>query len=206
MDPDEVSRLVLELKLTNEAKTAVVDVTDSRARDEGLANILNLKSYVVGKIFASRVVNRENLRVQLPRILQTRYVPDIEIVGDNIFMVVFACDSDRRHALVDGPWHFFDNLMLFKEPKGLEKPTDVQFTEYTTWIQCHNLPIVCMNSTMIRAVASHVGRVEEIDIGEGGNCLGQYARARVTRALDKPLQRCVQIKGGSDGEMQLILI
>lgn len=203
MDPDEVSKLVREMKLSSEAGELMVEINlPTNSPTVGA----NMKRYVVGKIFASRVVNRENLRTQLPRILQTRGDLDIEIVGDNLFILVFTNDRDRRHALFDGPWHFFDNLMLFKEPKGLEKPTDIIFSEFTTWIQIHNLPIACMNPSVIRQIAEAVGTVEEIDTGDGGNCLGQYARALVTRDVNLPLQRCVSICAGTDNEAQIVLI
>lgn len=194
------------MKLSADVGEAVVSVPDPTltAGEGGIST--KFDRFVVGKIFASRVVNRETLRLQLPRILQTRGDPDIEIVGDNLFVVVFANDRDRRHALLDGPWHFFDSLMMFEEPKGLEKPSDVVFSKFTTWIQCHNLPLVCMNPIMVRRIAEHVGNVEEIDTGDGGNCLGQYARVRVTRDLNKPLQRCVGIMVGEDSEKHIILI
>lgn len=33
-------------------------------------------------------------------------------------------------------------------------------------------------------VGESVGHVEEIDVGDGGNCLGQFARVRVTKPLE----------------------
>lgn len=62
------------------------------------------------------------------------------------------------------------SLMMFKEPHGLQKPSNVEFKECTTCIQCHNLPLACI---IIRKVVEIVGTIEENDTGDGGNCLGQ---------------------------------
>lgn len=121
MDPCDVAKLVEELKLTSEAKEDGISLTPDLVAltHERAARCL------VGKIFASRVTNRDVLRTNLPRILQIRNNIDVEIVGDNLFLVVFSSLSDRNHTLLHGPWHFFQSLMIFKEPKGLEKPSEV---------------------------------------------------------------------------------
>lgn len=39
-----------------------------------------------------------------------------------------------------------------------------------------------------------MGKVDEVDVGEGGLCVGKYARVRITRPIDEPLMRCVPLK------------
>lgn len=91
MDADEVARLVKDLKLTTEAEAASVTIVPTETRGKST----RFGQYLVGKIFDSRVANREALRMHIPRILQTRRVPEIEIVGDNLFVIVFSSDDDR---------------------------------------------------------------------------------------------------------------
>ncbi|KAH6801255.1 hypothetical protein C2S52_001719 [Perilla frutescens var. hirtella] len=171
MDPDDVARLVEELKLTHEASESTVHVAvrgvENKSRD--------LRRFLVGKIFAMRVVNRETLKVQVPRILQLRRPVDIEIVGDNLFVVVFGSDEDRCHVIMDGLWHFFNSLMVFKAPVGFQNPMDV-------------------------------GKFKEVDVGERGSCVGQFARVRVCQPIDKPLQRCVKVSDVLSGESRIILL
>ncbi|KAH6800668.1 hypothetical protein C2S52_001132 [Perilla frutescens var. hirtella] len=202
MDPDDVARLVEELKLSSEASAATVHVAVSDASKTSR----DLKPFLVGKFFAVRVVNRETLRIQVSRILQLRRSVDIEIVRDNLFVIVFGSAEDRSHALHDGPWHFFNSLMDFKAPIGFQNPTDVRFDDISMWIQLHNLPIACMNPTYIRKIGAQVGKIQEIDVGEGGNCVGQFARVRVCRPIDKPLQRCVKVADVLTDESRIILL
>lgn len=119
MDPEEVARLVANLKLSTEAEHTTINIT----KEVTGSDRTRLSKLLVGKIFDNRVVNRETLRAQVLRILQCKRPPEIEIVGDNLFVAVFALEEDRKHVLVDGPWHFFNNLMSFKAPIGLQDPT-----------------------------------------------------------------------------------
>lgn len=48
--------------------------------------------------------------------------------------------------------------------------------------------------------------MEEIHTGKGGHCLGQFARVRITTLLNKPLQRCVNIKVDDEKAPQLVLL
>ncbi|KAH6780166.1 hypothetical protein C2S52_011403 [Perilla frutescens var. hirtella] len=175
MDPNDVARLVEELKLSHEASASTVHVSISGSSK----NYRDLKHFLVGKIFSMRVVNREMLRIQVPKILQLRRPVDIEIVGDNLFVIVFGGDEDRRHALKDGLWYFFNSLMAFKAPVGFQNPGDVRFDKFSVRVQLHNLPLACMTPLAVRKIGEQVGAIEEVDVGEGGSCVGQFARVRV---------------------------
>ncbi|KAL6549237.1 hypothetical protein OROHE_009082 [Orobanche hederae] len=202
MEPTEIANLVDKLKLVAEAKEDGVDLTPNLV---ALTHERAVKC-LVGKIFASRVVNREALRTHRPQILQIRSDFEIEIVGDNLFLIAFSSLADRRHTLFHGPWHFFQSLLLFKEPKGFQKPSEVCFDEFSIWVQCHNIPISCMDPVIIRKIGEKLGRVEEVDMGEGGSCMGMYARVRVIREVNTPLRRCIPLNATDSPNGELILL
>ncbi|XP_057779505.1 uncharacterized protein LOC130998089 [Salvia miltiorrhiza] len=200
MDPEEIQRLVNQLKLSEEADDSTVALSAS------LTNNLRLqtKLCLVGKVFASKQVNRELLLTQLPIILQTQLRVDVEIVGPNLFIAQFTSGLDKKHAFLDGPWHFFQDLLLFAEIEGFQHPCEVKFESFTGWIQCHNLPLACMHPDVIRRIGEQIGTVKEIDLGAGGLCLGKFARVRVSWSLNLPLKRCVRLL--PDGEMEGAII
>lgn len=109
MDQDEIARLVAELKQCPDVGKNVVKISQG-AVSEGRQNLTHS---LVGKVFSEKATNRETLRTQIPRILQAKGVIDIELVGNNRFMAIFSTISDRTRALEDGPWHFFQSLLLF---------------------------------------------------------------------------------------------
>lgn len=197
-----MARLVENLKLSAAAYSNIVSI--SPIGEAHRQNRVSLS--LVGKVFSSKAVNRETLKTQLPRILQTTRNIEVEVTGDNRFIAVFATESDRRRAMYDGPWHFFQNLMVFKAAKGLQNPFDVEFEEFSVRAQLYNLPIACMDSDMVRRLGAQLGRVDEVDVSEGGFCLGKFARVRVTRHLDKPLQRYIGLSTGESGESGLVVV
>lgn len=128
------------------------------------------------------------------------------MVGDNRFVAVFTSTSDRRHALEDGPWHFFQSLMVFREARGLQKPLDVNFDSFSIWVQLHNLPVAYMHPDIVKEIGVQIGIVEDMDIGDGGRCLGKYARVRVLRPIHDPLLRYLSVVLDDDTSENLILL
>ncbi|KAH6827267.1 hypothetical protein C2S53_001846 [Perilla frutescens var. hirtella] len=190
MDPNDMARLVEELKISHETTTTTIHVAISGSSNTSR----DLRRSLVGKIFSVKMVNCETLRTQVPRILQLRRQVDIEIVRDNISVIRYGLEEDRRFALHEGPWHFFNSLMVFKASPGFQNPMDVHFDAFSVWVQLHTLPLACMTLDTVRTIGEHVERIEEVDLGEGESCIDQFTLIMVCRLLDKPLQHCVRVK------------
>lgn len=58
---------------------------------------------------------------------------------------------------------FLQRFGDFHSPLGLQKPEDLLFDEIPIWVQCHNLLIVFMQSTILRYIGENIGRVIEVD-------------------------------------------
>lgn len=203
MDPEEIIKRVSDLRLSTEARARTVTLTATEtARGEDRAAKL-----IMGKIFAERQVNRENLKAQLPRILRIRGSFEVEIVGHNLFTLSLDLESDRSRVLTEGPWHFFQDLMLFKKVSSMQTATNIEFDEITMWVQCHNVPLVCMDPLIIRRVGEKIGQVLEVDTDGGDSCVGRFARVKVCRSLHEPLVRCVPISmEGVDQEVLILIL
>lgn len=201
MDSTEVARLVKKLSLSSEANQAVVTVSAMAVQE----SVSRLKRCLVGKIFSPKAPNRETLITQVPRILQIRGTVNIEVVGDNLFLADFSSPIDRTWVMRDGPWHFFNSLMAFKEPHDLQNPSDIVFDEITVWVQLHNLPFLYMHSSILSEIAAQIGTIQEVDMGVDGSCTGKFARVRVTLNIERPLLRCVNTLT-EDGEKPTLII
>lgn len=70
MEPDEIARLIEELKLSAQPDEAFIDLGSTTTINGDINGCLALKKSVVGKIFDTRVVNRQTLLNNLPGILQ----------------------------------------------------------------------------------------------------------------------------------------
>lgn len=202
MDPTEIEHLVQELSLSNEAKSSTVILSERTVQQSEE----RLKKCVVGKIYTSKAVNRETLLTQVPKIIQSRGSTSIEIIGENVFIVEFDVQTDKKRCLEEGPWNFFNSFMAFKEPTDVTHVGEVEFSDLLVWVQLHNLPIVCVHESAIHEIGSLVGEVIEVDVGIDGRCFGKFARVRVRRPIDKPLQRCVMTALNKEGEKHMILL
>ena len=66
------------------------------------------------------------------------------------------------------------------------------FTSF--WVQIHNLPIMCMNKDVVTEVGKKIGKVEEINTDEAGECIGQFAQVRISINVTQPLKKVVFVQ------------
>lgn len=142
----------------------------------------------------------------MPRILQLKKALKVEVVGDNIFLLQFESLIDRRYAFDEGPWTFFKDLVIFKAPKGTQQATSIVFDELPIWVQCHNLPLAYMHSSILKNVGARLGKVIEVEAGEDGSCTGKYARIRIMLDISKPLRQGIWVKQEETGHESCILL
>lgn len=90
-----------------------------------------------------------------------------------------------------GPWHFDRSLLVLAEPAGIGDINDQTFTHSTFWVQIHNIPILCMNKEAIQKLGGKIGEVLEVETDEAGECIGQFARARISIDITQPLKKVV---------------
>ncbi|XP_057804732.1 uncharacterized protein LOC131020090 [Salvia miltiorrhiza] len=202
MDPDEIARRVADLQLATENSTKIIRMTAQESESENK----KASTMLIGKIFADRQHPRDLLREKIPAVLQIRGYVDVEIVGFNVFVLHLDLETDLARILTDGPWHLFNDLMVIRRPDPLKTASTTEFIDISIWIQLHNLALACMNSRMVRRIGEKVGAVMEVEEGEGGRCLGKFARARVLRSIQEPLVRCVSIEVEGNKEPMMVLV
>ncbi|XP_073151980.1 uncharacterized protein [Henckelia pumila] len=203
MDPDEVVRLVEELKISTcheEEQTLTIDTDALQIGEQRTGSCL------VAKIFSPKAINREAVISHLPRILQAIKHIEICSVGDNLFILDFKSLQDRKQAFSGGPWNIFRNLIVFRELCGLQNVTAMNFDTMPIWIQCYNLPLVLMHKDFLQKLGSQLGDVEEIDTRENGFSMGKFARLRVRLDLRQPLKKHIRLKIQSGQEDVFVLL
>lgn len=82
----------------------------------------------MGKVLSQKAINRETFRMQMSRILQAKKSVSIEAIEENLFLLDFSSSIDRRNVLYGGPWNFFKDHVIFKEPDGLENLAFMSFS------------------------------------------------------------------------------
>lgn len=155
MDPDEITRLVdkMKLSLTETEEQFLLDDSDIQIGKDRRSQCL------VAKVFSPKAINREAFRQQMTRILQAEKRCIIEAMGNNSFIFEFHFQRDRKRALMDGPWNFSRNLIVFREPGEWKSSRSIAFVEMNIWVQFHNSPIECMHEDMIQKLGRMTGTI-----------------------------------------------
>ncbi|KAK6146676.1 hypothetical protein DH2020_020545 [Rehmannia glutinosa] len=184
MDREEILKRINNIKISNKGEKNTLTL-EQELRQKGEDRIANC---LVTKILSSKLINKDTFRQHLPRILQTVKKIDIEVVGENLFILEFTNPVDRRRALRGGPWHIFNNLIIFKELKGVQNPETLDFSTWEVWTQCHNLPVTYMQEEILQWIGNKIGKVIEIDKGDREVLLGRFARIKIRLEISQPLQ------------------
>lgn len=123
----------------------------------------------------------------------------IESVGDNIFLFKFATEEEKKRVFIGGggggAWHFDISLLVLTEVVGIGGIKDQSFTHASSWVQMHNIPIMCMNRVAIRKIGEKIGIMQEIETDKAGECIGQFAHIRVSIDITQPLKKVVFLQG-----------
>lgn len=73
------------------------------------------------------------------------------------------------------PWHFDRALLVLAEPSDIGDIKKQSLMHISFWVQIHNIPIMCMAREAIQTLGEMVGIVEDIEVDEAGECIGQFA-------------------------------
>lgn len=108
MDQEEIARRINNIKLSPDPDEGPL-IIPTKLSDLGKQR---LESCIVGKVLSKKAINREKFRIQMPRIIQAKKSVSIEAIGENLFILDFSSNTDRRNALLGGPWNFFKDLVI----------------------------------------------------------------------------------------------
>ncbi|KAL5823058.1 hypothetical protein ACOSQ4_020958 [Xanthoceras sorbifolium] len=172
MDTEDVVRLCEKLTINEEG---VLEARmDPKIHELGMQRI---SLSLVGKIIATRKVNKEAFKAIIPKIWLTVKEMGVESIAINTYIFIFKCVWDIK-----------------REAEGLGKLSDADFKSFSIWIQLYNVPLAWLNKDAGYFLGGMVGIVKEVDTGESGKCASSFIRARVLVDVSKPLIRGLTVK------------
>ncbi|XP_024036844.1 uncharacterized protein LOC112096879 [Citrus clementina] len=201
MDTEELIRKCKAITIREEDKSKMsLGVNMKEQRGQVLAGCL------MGKVLLSRGVNREGLKVALQQVWRTFKEVKIDSLGNNIFMFKFAKEADKKRVLSGGPWHFDRALIVLTEPKGIGEVSKQAFTDVPFWVQIRNIPMACMERDFLQELEGMIGKVEEIETDENGDCFGEFARIRIFINITQPLKKILFLKQEGETDIPMPLV
>lgn len=149
---------------------------------------------LVGKVLSAKAINREGFRSAIQKMWNTIKGVTVESLGGNRFIFHFHSNIDKKRVLRGGPWHFNNSLIVLEETQWVVDVSKIHFTRGSVLDPNHNIPIVCMNKETCLFLGNLIGKVEEVDSGETGDCFCSFIRVRVQIDITKPLRRVLLVK------------
>ncbi|KAK9206204.1 hypothetical protein WN943_016477 [Citrus x changshan-huyou] len=198
MDAEELIRKCEAITLQSEEDNMISFGRNMKVRGERL-----VAHCLVGKILQTRSVPREGLRAAMQQAWRTTKETKVESLGDNIFLFKFASESEKKRILFGGPWHFDRSLMVVTEPMGIGDAKKQDFTHALFWVQIHNIPIMCMDKEIIQEIGGRIGKVQEVETDDAGECMGSFVRVRIMVNVTRPLPKRLLLKLEDGGQISL---
>ncbi|KAK9229667.1 hypothetical protein WN944_022631 [Citrus x changshan-huyou] len=143
---------------------------------------------------SSFVISPEGLRAAMQQVWRSVKEVKVESMGENIFIFKFASEGEKKRIIHGGPWHFNNWLMVLTEPTGVGDIKQQTFTHTSFRVQIHNAPIMCMDKDIMKEIGQKIGKVEEVETDETWECLGSFARVRISIDITQPLKKRLLLK------------
>jgi hypothetical protein len=108
---------------------------------------------------------------------------------NKLWMFEFAEEDDKHRVLAGRPWSFDRQILVLNEFDGQCPPSQMAFMHSPTWIQVHEMPLLCMTKRIGAKIWASLGVLEDVDVAGDGVGWGYCLRIRVSIDLSKPLKR-----------------
>ena len=156
------------------------------------SNSVKTSLMLVGKVISERAVNLEALRRTMSQIWALHRNMVVRSIGTNTFVFQFFHWKDKEKIMAGRPWCFDQKLLVIDTIQGDEQPSQVNLDTSPFWTRIYNLPFNCRTEAEVKAIASCLGPVIEVDVDDFG--LERFCRVKVLLNVLKPLRRKQRIK------------
>ncbi|GKV03842.1 hypothetical protein SLEP1_g16084 [Rubroshorea leprosula] len=144
---------------------------------------------LVGTVLTRKKYNLEAMENTLAGIWRPVKGMHMRILGNNFFAFYFFYPVDMQRVLAVGPWRFADHVMVLQESAGGRPVKKEDLFEVPFWIQIHGLPPDRLTAATGRRIGGSLGRLVDVDTGDGIGWGVEYIRIRVFIDSRKPLRR-----------------
>ncbi|GLT94948.1 hypothetical protein SLE2022_126580 [Rubroshorea leprosula] len=148
---------------------------------------------LVGTVLIHKRYNLEAMERNLAEIWRPVKGMHMRILGDNLFAFYFFHPVDLQRVLTNGPWYFVNHVMVLQATEPGRQVRRDDLFEVAFWIQIYGLPPDRMTVDTGRKIGAGLGRLLEVDAGDGNMWATEYIRVRVAIDTRKPLRRLMKL-------------
>ncbi|KAK3204966.1 hypothetical protein Dsin_019012 [Dipteronia sinensis] len=188
MNTEDIALLCNALSIME--KRAPAQTLDIKLKYKGEHRLLLC---LVGKIMATKLVNKEVFMDVMSKIWRVNDGVEIEAIEGNIFSFHFKNTEDKRRVQAGGPWTFGRAAIIFEEPHGSGDILNTVFDKIDFLIQVHQTLLLCMMEEIRVFLGELIGEVRDIDLSTAKDWIGRFLRVRVTIVVNQPLRRSLRV-------------
>lgn len=172
------------LSLT-EAETAVVEEEEEESPEQRRPS----RFYLASRLFSVRPYNRQALINTMRNLWKPAKDLTVDAMDENCLLFIFQGRGDIDRVLEGRLW-FFDKHMILLEEVGMSTQVKNLALETTPiWLRLYDLPIAGWRESVVRKLATRVGKVCQISYSEAGEIGGRYRlQVRETAKLLLPVR------------------
>lgn len=152
---------------------------------------------LVGKLFTVKSFNAEAMKKTLVSFWSLKKNVVVRMVEINLFVFQFFCETDKIRVLNGCPWSFDGKILLLKELKGEEQPSEVNFTHSPFWVRLLDVPFGKQNVNFASTIGERLGGFLEFDDSDPVGW-EVFTRVKVNLDIEKPLPRGIKVRVGKN--------
>jgi hypothetical protein len=126
--------------------------------------VLKVGLCLISRLLSEQRVQKEAFQIMMSRLWQTPASETFKEIHDNLWLLEFANESDKRRNKEGRPWLFDRSVLVLKEVDDSTSPFQMDFTKALFWVQVHDMPLTYMNKGVGIRIGESLGKVEEVDV------------------------------------------
>ncbi|MBA0730113.1 hypothetical protein Golax_023351 [Gossypium laxum] len=151
----------------------------------------NGKPSLICSVWTNKSYNHDSFKAQMKSIWKTKEKFEIQLVGQNLFLITFESEDDLESVMEGQPWLFRKNLIIFDR---IFKPTtrdQITLVSSPFWIKIGPCLPEFDKKDLLHAVGVTFGGVIRSEIS------GEFCRLRIQLNVQKPLRRGIFVSTGN---------
>ncbi|MFQ6644988.1 hypothetical protein Gotur_020351 [Gossypium turneri] len=151
----------------------------------------NGKPSLICSIWTKKSYNQDSFKAQMKSIWKTKEKFEIQLVGQNLFLIMFESEEDLETVMEGQPWLFRKHLIIFDR---LIKPMErdqIRLVSSPFWIKIGPCLPEFDKKDLLHAIGVTFRGVLKAEI------IGEFCRLRIKLNVQKPLRRGIFVSTGN---------
>ncbi|MFQ6651837.1 hypothetical protein Gotur_024004, partial [Gossypium turneri] len=141
------------------------------------------KPTLIYTVWTEKLYNTDSFRAHMKGIWKTRKKFEIQVAGQNLFLIIFETEDDLELILEGRPWIFWKSLILFDRLCQAVERDQIRLISSPFWIKIETCFPDIDKKDLLHAIGGTFGGVLRYEISE------EFCRLRINLDVQKPLRR-----------------